>query len=178
MRRRPTLVAVILAVILVAVSLSLAGCSRRHPSAAPSPTPPASPSVTLSPPTPVPSTGRPTPGPTRTTTSPVPAGLRGKDIEVIPTSQRVVALTFDAGANADALPSILATLSAKGITATFFLTGDFAREFPSSVRAITAAGHRIGNHTATHPHCTGLSDALLRQQISTAYAQITAALLR
>jgi peptidoglycan-N-acetylglucosamine deacetylase len=187
MRRGSTLVTVILALIALA-ALSLSGCARRHPSAAPSispsatlTAPPISP--TMSPtssrsPTPAPTTSRPTgtsPGPTRTTTPGIPAGLWGKDVEVIPTSQRVVALTFDAGANADALPSILATLSAHGIRATFFLTGDFAREFPASVRAITAAGHRIGNHTATHPHCTGLSDALLRQQISTAYSQITAA---
>jgi peptidoglycan/xylan/chitin deacetylase (PgdA/CDA1 family) len=186
MRRQPILVTVILALILLA-ALSLVGCARRHPSASPSWMP--SPSATLTiPPTPTvspsltPASGRPTPTPTRTstgvtgTTAPgIPAGLWGKDIEVIPTSQRVVALTFDAGANADAVPSILSTLSTHGIRATFFLTGDFARQFPASVRAITAAGHRVGNHTAIHPHCTGLSDALLRQQISTAYTQITAA---
>jgi len=105
----------------------------------------------------------------------VPAALWGRDVEVIPTSQRVVALTFDAGANADAVPSILGTLSVKGIKATFFLTGSFAQDFPGSVRAISAAGHRIGNHTATHPHCTSLSDAALRGQISTAQTQIGAA---
>jgi peptidoglycan/xylan/chitin deacetylase (PgdA/CDA1 family) len=105
----------------------------------------------------------------------VPVGLKGKDIEVIPTSQQVVALTFDAGANADALPSILNTLRANGIHATSFLTGSFATNFPSAVRAITAAGHRIGNHTATHPHCPTLSDTALRNQLSTADAQIRTA---
>lgn len=186
MRRRFAGASVILAMILVA-PLGTAGCGRPHPSTASSPTPSvtptpsimsptASPTLSRSPtPTPTPTTGRPAPTPTRTTTPQVPAGLWGKDIEVIPTSQPIVALTFDAGANADALPSILATLSTNRIRATFFLTGDFARQFPASVRAITAAGHRIGNHTATHPHCTGLSDALLRQQISTAYTQIVAA---
>jgi peptidoglycan/xylan/chitin deacetylase (PgdA/CDA1 family) len=110
-----------------------------------------------------------------TTRGPIPAGLRGKDVEVIPTSQRVVALTFDAGANADGLPSILATLSAKGVRGTFFLTGDFAVDFPASARAISAAGHRVGNHTATHPHPLTLSDAALQNELTTAENQIRAA---
>ena len=37
----------------------------------------------------------------------VPASLRGQDVEVVPTSERVVALTFDAGGNASGLESIL-----------------------------------------------------------------------
>jgi len=101
---------------------------------------------------PVPSNTSATPTGGPTAVPGVPAALRGKDIEVIPTSQPVVALTFDAGANADAVPSILATLSANGIRGTFLLTGSFAAEFPGATRAITAAGHRTGNHTATHPH--------------------------
>jgi peptidoglycan/xylan/chitin deacetylase (PgdA/CDA1 family) len=46
--------------------------------------------------------------PPTTTASPapsvpaVPAALRGQDVEVMPTSRPVVALTFDAGANSDA----------------------------------------------------------------------------
>jgi peptidoglycan-N-acetylglucosamine deacetylase len=191
MRRRPSLIIVIVAVLLMVVgALTLAGCGRRHPSAAPSATASPTPSATASsaqPPgspsaSPPPTPGRPTPTPTRTVPGPapttaagIPAALRGKDVEVIPTSQRVVALTFDAGANADGVTSILNTLSAKQIRATFFLTGSFAADFPGSVRAITAAGHRTGNHTATHPDCTGLSDALLRNQISTAETRIRGA---
>lgn len=45
--------------------------------------------------------------------------LAGKDWTYLPTSRRVVALTFDAGANADAVPSILATLRREGVPATF-----------------------------------------------------------
>ena len=51
--------------------------------------------------------------------------LAGKDWTSILTTRRVVALTFDAGANADAVPSILATLRRLGVPATFFLTGNF-----------------------------------------------------
>ena len=129
----------------------------RPASAAPGPA-----TVTPAPPaaTPAPST-RPTSAPPGTlsprpsTTAPGSPGisgrLAGKDWTYIPTTRQVVALTFDAGANADALPSILATLRREGVPATFFLTGNFVRDFPAAARSIAAAGVRIGDHTVTHP---------------------------
>ncbi len=84
---------------------------------------------------------------------------------MIPTGERIVALTFDAGANAAAVPSILRTLEQEGITSTFFLTGNFVRNFPDETRAIVAAGHRLGNHSVSHPAFTGLTPAELRTEV-------------
>jgi peptidoglycan/xylan/chitin deacetylase (PgdA/CDA1 family) len=86
----------------------------------------------------------------------------------------VVALTFDAGANPDAVPSILATVRREGVPATFFLTGNFVRDFPGAARSIAAAGFRIGDHTVSPPYLTRLSDAAVRQEIFDAARQITA----
>lgn len=99
----------------------------------------------------------------------------GKDIERIPTSSKIVALTFDAGANADGLPSILSTLRATGVMATFFVTGQWAETYPAKVRQITADGHRIGNHSDTHPKMTSLSDNAIVAQLRAARAKIMAA---
>ena len=107
-------------------------------------------------------------------TRPAAGWLAGTDWTVIPTSRRVVALTFDAGANADAVPSILATLRREVVPATFFLTGNFVRDFPAAARSIAATGFRIGDHTITRPHLTQLSDAAVRQEIVGGAAQITA----
>lgn len=136
------------------------------PAVSPTSAPTASPSASQ-PPTAVPSA---TPS-----VKPVTGSLAGKDWTYIPTTQRVVALTFDAGANADAVPSILATLAREHVPATFFLTGNFVRDFPASARQIAAAGYRIGNHTITHPHLTQKSDAAVRQEITGAAQQIIAA---
>jgi peptidoglycan/xylan/chitin deacetylase (PgdA/CDA1 family) len=87
----------------------------------------------------------------------------------------VVALTFDAGAYADGLPAVLATLHAGSVPATFFVTGDFAARDPAAVRRIVADGHRLGNHSATHPHFTRLSAAAVRSQLRQAEAAIRAA---
>jgi peptidoglycan/xylan/chitin deacetylase (PgdA/CDA1 family) len=100
--------------------------------------------------------------------------LAGTDWTYIPTKRHVVALTFDAGANADAVPSILATLRRDHVPATFFLTGTFARAFPAAARAIAAAGYRIGDHTISHPHLTQLSDAAVRREVLGGAQQITA----
>ncbi|MDQ0732012.1 polysaccharide deacetylase family protein [Arthrobacter sp. B1I2] len=104
-----------------------------------------------------------------------PESLRGQDVTVIPGSGRVVALTFDAGANAAGLPRILSTLSARGISATFFLTGNWAANNPQGVAQIAAAGHRVANHSMTHPGFTGLSNDLIAQQVRGAEQTILAA---
>lgn len=65
----------------------------------------------------------------------VVAAFAGKDITQLPTTQHVVALTFDAGANADAVPEILATLHDENVPGTFFLTG---RSAPRSTKAASS----------------------------------------
>ena len=106
---------------------------------------------------------------------PLPAGLAGQDVTVLPTDRRVVALTFDAGANAAGLPSILRTLSEQGVPTTFFLTGQWVAADPGRVAALRTAGYRIGNHSATHPNFTALSDAQIRTEVLDAEQTIRAA---
>jgi peptidoglycan/xylan/chitin deacetylase (PgdA/CDA1 family) len=176
----------ILAAMLV---LPVASCGRSTPSATPTTSPPATTSTSTTPPpastapaTPPPPT---TPGPHPTTahppattssrpaptttgptaTPPFPPSLLGKDVERILTSTKIIALTFDAGANADGVASILATLARERVTATFFLTGDFVGDFPGQVRQIAGAGHRLGNHSIDHPYFTDLTDAKIRAQV-------------
>ncbi|MDQ0768932.1 peptidoglycan/xylan/chitin deacetylase (PgdA/CDA1 family) [Pseudarthrobacter defluvii] len=107
--------------------------------------------------------------------APFPAALRGQDLTVVPGAGRVVALTFDAGANAAGLPKILSTLSAKGVAGTFFLTGNWAANNPGAVAQIAAAGHRVANHSMTHPGFTGLDNGLIAQQVRGAEQTILAA---
>jgi peptidoglycan/xylan/chitin deacetylase (PgdA/CDA1 family) len=133
---------------------------------------PASPPVTSPRGTPADAVPSATPSPRASATSPASPGTRpvtgwlaGKDWTVIPTTRRVIALTFDAGANADAVPAILATLRRDGVPATFFLTGNFVHDFPAAARSIATGGFRIGDHTISHPHLTRLGDAAARQQI-------------
>lgn len=113
-------------------------------------------------------------GPAPSGLPPVTGGLAGTDWTYIPTTRHVVALTFDAGANADAVSSILASLRRYGVPGTFFLTGNFVRDFPAAARSIASAGERIGDHTISHPYLTHLTDPAVRQQIIGAAQEIIA----
>lgn len=74
-----------------------------------------------------------------------------------PRGTRRVALTFDCGwTPRGAVEKLLETLDEREAPATFFLTGPFIEAHPGSVRAIARAGHSLGNHTWSHPHCPRL----------------------
>jgi peptidoglycan/xylan/chitin deacetylase (PgdA/CDA1 family) len=97
---------------------------------------------------------------------PAPAPeLLGVDWTRVPTTSRVIALTFDAGANADGLPSIRATLASRNVPATFFLTGSWTRSFPAQANQVAVTGFRVGNHSDTHPHFPSLTDAQVREEV-------------
>lgn len=104
-----------------------------------------------------------------------PDALRQQDLTVIPGAGQVVALTFDAGANDAGLQKILTTLSAKDVAGTFFLTGNWAEANLSGVARIVAAGHRVANHSMTHPGFTGLTEDQINRQLLAAEQVILAA---
>jgi peptidoglycan/xylan/chitin deacetylase (PgdA/CDA1 family) len=101
----------------------------------------------------------------------VPRSLRGTEWTRLPTTERVVALTFDAGANADGMASILATLKRTDTPATFFLTGSWTNRYPTLARQ-AAASFPVGNHTATHPDLTKLTNTAVRSEIVSAHQTI------
>jgi len=149
-------------------TVPLAPSTARSTPAAPRSTP--APPGKSSPSTPQRTTSRPAPP---TTSAPFPARLAGTDWERIPTTRHVVALTFDAGANADGVSSILATLRTEGVPATFFLTGDFVNQFPAAARQIASA-QRVGNHSMDHPYFTKLTRAQIISELTGARQAIGA----
>jgi len=97
----------------------------------------------------------------------LPRALVARVPTTLPTRRRLVALTFDAGANDAGLPKIAATLDRLHVPATFFMTGHFARFYPRWARLI-AAHYPIGNHTMNHLDLNGLSNAQVRHEVAEA----------
>ena len=157
-----------------------AGTATSTPTA--TPTPSRSIAASTTPPPAPPSSPAPSTAPTAATTTATaptaPAALvkawAGQDIEAFDTQRKVVALTFDGGASGDAVESILATLKAYDVPATFFVTGAFARAYPRYVTAIDAAGHPVGNHSDTHPHFTQTTNEEIRVELAAAEKAISA----
>jgi len=59
--------------------------------------------------------------------------------------RREVAFVFNAVDSVEGLTTILNTLSDYGITATFFVNGDFIRRHPGAVQEIADSGHEVGS---------------------------------
>jgi peptidoglycan-N-acetylglucosamine deacetylase len=94
-------------------------------------------------------------------------GRPGIDATVHPDpAPRLIALTFDDGPHPTRTPAILDILAARGVKATFFVTGDRARAYPALVRRMDAEGHVVATHTVNHPLLTSLSASQQRAQIA------------
>ena len=83
----------------------------------------------------------------------------------------MVALTFDDGPDPAATPRVLDVLAEFGAVASFFCIGERARRYPALLRRMVAEGHRVENHSHTHPNhfaCLGLDG--MRRQVGDAQA--------
>ncbi|MGE5653288.1 MAG: polysaccharide deacetylase family protein, partial [Bacillota bacterium] len=75
----------------------------------------------------------------------------GDVITNVPTTEKVIALTFDDGPSPTFTPQILAILKEQCVSATFFIVGMRVDSFPDVAREIVSSGNEIGNHTYSHP---------------------------
>ncbi len=75
----------------------------------------------------------------------------------MPRRQNTMYLTFDDGPDPRYTPALLDLLASHRVQATFFLIGRQAELYPQLVERILGEGHRIGNHTYSHPRFKELS---------------------
>jgi peptidoglycan/xylan/chitin deacetylase (PgdA/CDA1 family) len=86
----------------------------------------------------------------------------------VPTSAKVVALTYDdgPGAGTQGTPAILALLAEHGARATFFVLGEEVRKRPEVLRSAARAGMEIENHGDRHVNMATLGPGALRRVIA------------
>ena len=85
-------------------------------------------------------------------------GKRLLPIYCVETDEKKVAVTFDAAWGADDTERLTKILKNHNAKATFFVVGEWAEKYPDSVKAFYAAGHEIGNHSASHKLYSSLSE--------------------
>jgi peptidoglycan/xylan/chitin deacetylase (PgdA/CDA1 family) len=85
----------------------------------------------------------------------------------IVTSEKVVALTFDAGSDRGFASEILDTLADHGIQASFGMTGKWAESNPDLLQRMVEEGHTLINHTYDHPHMETLGTGQRLWQLAT-----------
>jgi len=78
---------------------------------------------------------------------------------------KLVALTFDDGPG-KYTEELLDGLEARGVTATFFMLGSLAEEYPELLERMAKNGHQLASHTYSHSQLTKLSMSQLKKEIS------------
>ena len=98
-------------------------------------------------------------------------GVRGRSASVFGRSLwrgspdcRAIALTFDDGPS-EATPQLLDILARHNAAATFFQCGANVARLPKIARAVTDAGHEIGNHSYSHPYLFLRSPAAIYEEL-------------
>jgi len=79
-------------------------------------------------------------------------------------SKKSIALTFDDGPS-EGTDEILELLHKYGAMATFFQCGANADRLPRAAKAVSQAGHEIGNHTYSHPKLWLMSPTFISEEI-------------
>jgi polysaccharide deacetylase family sporulation protein PdaB len=91
----------------------------------------------------------------------------------VETSEKKVALTFDAAWGSDKTLKIINSLSDAGIKGTFFLVGFWIEQNADKVKAIDEAGFDIGTHSNTHPKMSTLSETKMKEELEISMNMIT-----
>ncbi len=79
---------------------------------------------------------------------------------------KLIALTFDDGPSVYT-PSLLDGLAKRNVKVTFFILGQCAEYYPSTVKRAYDEGHQIAQHTYNHPALTTKTNDQIRWQIQT-----------
>jgi peptidoglycan/xylan/chitin deacetylase (PgdA/CDA1 family) len=97
--------------------------------------------------------------------------------KTLPLKDHEVVLTFDDGPIPPYTNSILDTLAANCVKATYFLVGEMAQARPYLVRRIYNEGHSIGTHSQHHPYAfQHLSMRRVEREVDGGIASVDAAL--
>ena len=86
-------------------------------------------------------------------------------IYCVESSEKVIALTFDAAWGADKTKEIVDILDKYNAKATFFLVGFWIDKYPEETKYLVEHGIEIGNHSDSHPDLTQKGKNVVEREI-------------
>ena len=95
-------------------------------------------------------------------------------IYCVKTDEKQIAISFDAAWGNDDTETLIKILKEYNVPATFFVVGAWVDKYPESVKALNDAGHRIENHSNTHPHMPQLSKEQIINELESCNNKIKA----
>ena len=92
----------------------------------------------------------------------------------VDTAEKKIAISFDAAWGNDDTHTLVEILKEYNVPATFFVVGAWVDKYPESVKELAAAGHKVQNHSNTHPYMTQLSRVQMTDEITSCNDKIKA----
>jgi peptidoglycan-N-acetylglucosamine deacetylase len=89
----------------------------------------------------------------------------GMAVKKVPTTHKVLAITFDDGPHPTTTPALLAVLRAKQARATFFVLGNRVKLYPNLAADIVNSGQELASHSYTHRFLNRLTPEELSEEI-------------
>ncbi len=96
----------------------------------------------------------------------------------IPTTQKIIYLSFDDGPHPDQTVFVLDELKKYNAKATFFCIGKNVQAYPNVYQRIVDEGHAVGNHTFDHLKANKTQDKVYLQNVLQAKQYIDSKLFR
>ncbi|MBE5747752.1 MAG: deacetylase [Clostridiales bacterium] len=100
------------------------------------------------------------------------AASRSLPIYSVETDEKKVAISFDCAWGVEYTDTLLEVMEKNDVRCTFFAVQFWVEKYPEYVEKIVAAGHEIGTHSRTHPYMSKLSEAEIRDELTTSSAAI------
>ncbi len=95
-------------------------------------------------------------------------------IYCVDTEKKQVAISFDAAWGNDDTEELIKILAEYDAKATFFVVGAWVDKYPESVKQLSDAGHKIMNHSNTHPNMPSLNATQKLDELNSCNRKIAA----
>lgn len=102
------------------------------------------------------------------------AGERRLPIYCVETDKKQIAISFDAAWGNDDTETLINILKEYDVPATFFVVGAWVDKYPESVKQLYEAGHKVQNHSNSHPHMPQLSREQMLAELNSCNEKIAA----
>jgi polysaccharide deacetylase family sporulation protein PdaB len=93
-------------------------------------------------------------------------------IYCVETEEKKIAISFDAAWGNDDTEQLINILAEYNVPATFFVVGAWVDKYPESVKQLHDAGHRVENHSNTHPYLSKLSNEQIANELESCNQKI------
>lgn len=97
---------------------------------------------------------------------------RSLPIYSVETEEKKVAISFDCAWGIDYTDTLLDIMAKNEIRCTFFAVQFWVEKYPEYVEKIVSSGHEMGTHSRTHSYMSKLSEAEIRDELTTSSAAI------